>query len=102
MSGGSYDYLCYKDALQLLDYEGPLSAMANRLTGLGYAQEAAQETSELLSIVQRTLKDIQIRAGHLRNVWQAVEWWDSGDWDEDGVKQALAEYRKKAEERRVP
>jgi Holliday junction resolvasome RuvABC DNA-binding subunit len=70
MSGGSYNYLCHSWDLDDLDkHESDLEDMADRLAALGYAQDAARETQALL------------------------EWWDSNDWSEDQVKEALAKYR---------
>lgn len=49
MSGGSYEYLCWADDLdRLLEKQHHLEAMADRLAGLGYADDAAAETTDLL------------------------------------------------------
>lgn len=96
MSGGSYDYLCFKDAEELCSsqHQSNLEAMSQRLGGLGYAEDAARETEELLLIIRQSMIRIQVRAQRLSEVWRAVEWWDSGDSSEDGLKQSLDRYRK--------
>jgi hypothetical protein len=93
MSGGSYHYLCHKDGHEIVDIPVSLSAMAERLAGLGYAEDAARETEELLLILRQCEVRIQARIDRLRAVWRAVEWWDSCDSGEDGVKAALEAYR---------
>jgi hypothetical protein len=94
VSGGSYDYLCWANELdRLLEKQHHLAEMADRLAELGYADDAAFETTDLLL----TLRQWQVRARthvkRLEGVWKAVEWWDSADWGEEQVKEALAKYR---------
>lgn len=94
MSGGSYNYLCaYRELEGLLEHQGDLEEMADRLAGLGYAEDAARETQELLVQLRQWKVRAEVRAERLAGVWKAVEWWDSADWGEDRVKEALAEYR---------
>jgi len=95
VSGGSYNYLCYAwDGLDgLLGKESELEAMADRLAGLGYAEDAARETQELLVQLRQWKVCAQTRMDRLSPVWEAVEWWDSGDRGEDAVREELAKYR---------
>lgn len=93
MSGGSYNYLSSKDSQDLLTAQSDIEAMAQRLAGLGYATDAARETEELLLIIRQSLIRIDTRAERLGKIWHAVEWWDSGDSDENNVKDALDKYR---------
>jgi len=94
MSGGSYNYLCYANPDELINKTVDLQDMADRLAGLGYAPDAARETQELLLIVRQFENRIAAATGRLQKVWKAVEWWDSGDSSEDGVKTSLDDYRK--------
>jgi hypothetical protein len=82
MSGGSYDYL-YFHVAELGGRRGDLETMAARLEGLPYAVEAAAATRRILEAISDE---------KLAKVWRAVEWWDSGDYDEDQVREAVAEY----------
>lgn len=94
MSGGSYDYLCWViDLGELAAKEHQLEEMADRLAGLGYAQDAARETQELLVQLRQFKVRAEVRIKRLSDVWHAVEWWDSGDTAEQGVREALAKYR---------
>ncbi len=96
MSGGSYNYLgliCYDDLPELLSKESDLRDMADRLAGLGYAEDAARETEELLVMLRQWKIRAEVRVRRLADLWRAVEWWDSSDSSEDRVREALAAYR---------
>lgn len=90
MSGGSYNYLCYADSDGVRNSEESLTHMANRLAGLPYAQDAAKETAALVLLLRQQETWVQAYIDRLKDVWHAVEWWDSGEED---VKQALETYR---------
>ncbi|MEU1071924.1 MULTISPECIES: hypothetical protein [unclassified Streptomyces] len=94
MSGGSYNYLfTAQDLEDLQARRHDLEEMANRLAGLGYAQDAARETEELLALFRQWETRAALRMRRLADVWHAVEWWDSNDSSEDAVHEALAKYR---------
>jgi hypothetical protein len=94
MSGGSYNYLCRAlDLEDLLKQKADLESMFERLAGLGYAPEAAAETYQLLLSLRVMESRAEVHVQRLRDLWKAVEWWDSCDWSEDQVKEALAAYR---------
>lgn len=95
MSGGSYNYLfCHTD--RLTEHRGDLHEMAERLNGLDWATEAAAATRHVISLLDQAAA----AAEKLGGVWRAVEWWDSRDWSEDQVREAVAAYRGDAEEQR--
>jgi hypothetical protein len=94
MSGGSYNYLCFKDGHQYLDIPGDLEDMAARLAKLGWAEDAAAETEELLLILRQCEVRAQARIDRLRDIWHAVEWWDSQDSGPEEVRAALDAYRR--------
>lgn len=94
MSGGSYNYLyTAQDLEDLRSRRYDLEEMAARLAGLGYAQDAARETEELLLLYRQWETRASVRMRRLADVWHAVEWWDSNDSGEGEVRQALANYR---------
>jgi hypothetical protein len=93
MSGGSYEYLCWKQPRELLAKQDAVQQMADRLAGLGYARDAAKETQAFLLTLRQFENRIEAMQDRLSDVWHAVEWWDSGDSGEDGVRAALAKYR---------
>ncbi|WP_345150812.1 hypothetical protein, partial [Nonomuraea rubra] len=65
--------------------------MSARLAGLGWAEDAARETEELLVMLRQWQIRSEVRIARLRSVWKAVEWWDSCDWGEDQVR-AIVEH----------
>lgn len=94
MSGGSYNYLfTAQDLEDLQAHRHDLEEMASRLAELGYAQDAARETEELLVLYRQWETRAAVRMRRLADVWHAVEWWDSNDSSEDAVREALAKYR---------
>lgn len=93
MSGGSYNYLCYMDIDTIFNETRELESMIDRLSGLGYAADAAREAYELLLTIRQSQVRIEALLQRLSGVFKAVEWWDSADWTEKEVKEALRTYR---------
>jgi hypothetical protein len=104
MSGGSYNYLCYTVEQDFLRYGviSELKRMADRLTGLGYAPEAAERTKRLVQTLEFCLAEACQAKNELEDVWKAVEWWDSADWGEDDVKEAIEKSNSKAQAASLP
>lgn len=92
MSGGSYNYLCYKDGIDIFERREELKSMRDRLVELGYL-DAAKETESILLIMDSFEVRLQARLDRIRDVWQAVEWCDSGDSGREGVENAIEKYR---------
>lgn len=97
MSGGSYNYLCYRSR-GLSEQRGDAEAMAARLFQLGHVAEAAA-TRHCLDLLDQA----EAAATVLEDVWKAVEWADSGDWGLDDVADEVAKLRatEPAPDRRV-
>lgn len=93
MSGGSYEYLQSMELDDFIRTEEQLLRMRDRLSGLGYAEDAALETERLIQMLRQAKVRLSVKIERLGPVWKAVEWWDSGDSGEDQVKSALKEYR---------
>lgn len=95
MSGGSYDYLCHvTDLADLLAKVPELGLMADRLEGLDEAQfpgasAAGRLTRELLLMIRLWESHARGTALLLAEVWHDVEWWDSGDYGPDQVREGL-------------
>lgn len=97
MSGGSYNYL-YRaaetdDVTQLVQQIGDLQAMKDRLDELA-AQEVpgAAYGAYMTRVALAHLRRSQHTARRLVEIWHAVEWLDSGDWDMAQAREALARY----------
>lgn len=92
MSGGSYNYLCYKEAYDIHEKINELQEMGDRLAELGF-KDAALETESIILILNTFEIRLQARINRLRDVWKAVEWMDSGDSGIDYVKDEVEKYR---------
>lgn len=87
MSGGSFDYLCFKDIGEVLA-SGNLQPMANALMEYKGGEKAAADTLAFLAV----LPPLDERLRPLRDVWRAVEWHHSADSGPDDVVEALKTY----------
>lgn len=87
MSGGSFDYLCWKNGAQALADVDNLRRMAWELATFGPSQAYA-DTDALLALAL----ELDERTDRLRAVWKAVEWCVSSDWGPDDVLQAINAY----------
>lgn len=87
MSGGSYDYLCYKleDPYPQIDPEN-VERMAASLRELG-CTDAAEELEAI-----RATRPPQA----LIELLHAVEWRDSGDWGEGQLLTAIEDWHRQA------
>lgn len=96
MSGGSFNYvsICEPEDLLSGGHDDDVEALAADLRSLGWADDAADATEAALA---------QLRAANarwreaplagLRDLWKALEWWRSGDWGEDRLRERLGEWR---------
>jgi hypothetical protein len=92
VSGGSYNYLCFaEDVADLAEKRAELEQMHDRLAALPWARTAADETARLMAALDRI--DSRVRnSKELREVWRAVEWWDSCDYSEKQAREAVRDY----------
>lgn len=93
MSGGSHNYLYSKSSWDIMENLEALDRMSDDLSVLGYAEDAARETEEILCFIRHFQIRIDTRIERLSKVWRAMEWWKSADSGEDYVKEELARYR---------
>lgn len=94
MSGGSHNYLCYKDDSDLFKYDTleDMENMASRLIELGF-EDAAKETLNLKYTIQQAMVRSQVMKDRLQDVWKSVEWLDSSDSGIDSLNKAIEKYR---------
>lgn len=94
MSGGSFNYLfAVQDLGDILSRTYDLEGMHSSLEALDCAQDVTEKTEEIIDFLRRVDKEFQEKVEPLRDVWKAMEWWRSMDWDEEKFKEALAQYR---------
>ncbi len=92
MSGGSHDYLCWKDADQLLWRIPDVEAMGQDLgdyPGSAKAVAATFEVAAKLSEIQEAIAEADVMCRELEEVWRAVEWHHSGDSTAAAVAKAI-------------
>lgn len=96
MSGGSWEYLYLKDAVELLDRMSDLRKMKERLRQEGFTKAASHVVSLItqLEYLQDSILVINqgLVDGGLGCVFKAVEWYDSGDTTHDGMKERIGQY----------
>ncbi|MBM3120384.1 MAG: hypothetical protein FJ006_12735 [Chloroflexi bacterium] len=92
MSGGSHNYLCYKDTGELFAAQKDLDDMTTSLITAG-AEDAGKETYEILVIIKQATNRVDVLRRRLEGVWHAMEWWDSCDISEESFREELAKYR---------
>ena len=96
MSGGSYDYLLYKDSSNIFDYQNieNMEKMVQRLVDIK-EPEAAREVEDCALFLRGAQIRIEARLARLNEVFRAVEWMDSGDNSEETSKEEIAIWREK-------
>lgn len=94
MSGGSYDYLCWKEC-PTLEHRDSISDMVGQLDSLHLGTSQAANDLRAVNAALATLAEKWKR---LTAVTQAVEWWRSADWGPEEVAEAVLAYERKADE----
>lgn len=89
MSGGSFDYLCFKSAEQLFDRFNTVEGMLDELRVYKGSRDAVEHTAYMLRDMNETVLRLSRYLEEIKDVWRAVEWHHSGDVGEDQVLAAL-------------
>ena len=94
MSGGSFGYLCLKDALDLMEGSSieDLEKMVQHLQEYGY-EDIARDTQRLIEYIQSASIRIEVLSENLNGVFHAVEWHESVDIRRDTMIAELEKYR---------
>ena len=94
MSGGSFNYLCYRDAGDLLSggHDEDLVSMITFLKGHG-CKDVATSSQLLLDDIRDARLKILDGLEKLNDVWHSVEWYMSGDSGKDEVQEAVKRWR---------
>lgn len=94
MSGGSWNYLCYKDIDELMNGSSTelLQDMADRLNSAGF-EDVAKDTQRLVEYIKSASIRIETLFEALSPVFKAIEWFDSGDWGEETLNNEILKYR---------
>ena len=94
LSGGSFDYLCYKDVPELMNSSSiaNLESMVQHLQEYGY-EDIARDTQRLIEYIQSASIRIEVLSENLNGVFHAVEWHESGDISRETMIERLENYR---------
>lgn len=92
MSGGSLNYLCYKEPVELFNHLEDLEMAEQYLLAKDY-KDIAADVRRLMEYIKSAENRIGVLAEQLNNVLHAVEWYISADYGEDTLRKALEEYR---------
>lgn len=94
MSGGSFDYVCFKDFSQLVNGEGihSLLELVDFMEHTFPHETATVESRAMYEWVRKLARHLENDPPELtalQKVWKAVEWWKSGDYGKDAVIEEL-------------
>jgi hypothetical protein len=93
MSGGSYNYLCDREAEDLIgNWYKTLQEMSEDLHSKFPNSMADKHTDELVRLIGHLKVEVERRAIALRDVWHAQEWWRSSDYGIGEVEVEIARY----------
>lgn len=83
MSGGSFDYVCFKldsNGTEVISTLPTLADMERRLRAYG-KHEAADELLRNMLKIESMKHRLNVIGKHLYNLAHDLEWWQSGDID---------------------
>lgn len=94
MSGGSYDYLYCKQTYELFQLESIsyLSEMADMLLKEGY-EDVSRDVVRLIEYIKSAWIRVDVLREQLSDVMRSVEWFDSGDFGRDTLREHIEMYR---------
>lgn len=101
MSGGSFDYLCFKleDDVGYEQLQG-LHKMEEYLRGRG-KHELADEFLRIILLAESHARRLQVTFQHLSSIVHDVEWWASFDIGEDDLDKAAEKFLSKTPENKT-
>lgn len=95
MSGGSFDYLCHKEADDFVAWiPDSIREMVDALAAYDTpeAKAASKHTARVVLQLEAWQRLMDEHLKMLRPIWKAVEWHHSSDYSKDAVHEALAAY----------
>lgn len=92
MSGGSLDYLCFKEPEELFHCIGEMEKVEQVLLQRG-AQDIARDVRRLIEYVKSAENRISVLSEQLNDIFHAVEWYQSADYGEGTLLKHIEKYR---------
>jgi hypothetical protein len=93
MSGGSFDYLCYKDPEDLFYHLDTIKEMEDKLRELG-CTKGADATKAFHDDIKDTYARFLKTREALSTIWHAVEWGEDNDYNPEQVQEILNRFQK--------
>lgn len=97
MSGGHFNYVCWKDFRDLICGEG-LNDLLTLVDFMEHEYPDAQATKDTRAFYEE-VRELWVKYSEnppeqkrLQNVWHAIEWWQSLDCVKSGADKAIEEY----------
>lgn len=91
MSGGSFNYLAFKEPYEMFTQLDELRSMEEWLRDQN-KHDAADELFRYRLELETARRRLGIMHQRLYDVMYAAEWWRSGDYGEDGLDKAWAKF----------
>lgn len=95
MSGGSFDYLCFKEYPELMSSSNleNMEEIEQELIKLGYI-DISKDVRRLIEYCLSAKNRINVLFNKLNPIFHDVEWYCSGDISKESLIKALEQYRK--------
>ena len=92
MSGGSLNYLCYKEPEELFHYVRELEEVEAEMLRQD-AQDIARDVRRLIEYIKSAETRICVLSEQLNDIFHAVEWYHSADYGEQTLREHIEQYR---------
>ena len=95
MSGGSFNYLCYKDTEDFFKRTDDLEEMKEILEKHGY-KNISKDVNSLISYIKDSIRFIDEKREELRPIFKAIEYFESGDIGKEEMYSVFDAYLKRS------
>lgn len=92
MSGGSLNYLCFKEPHELFEHIDDLKSVEEFLLARGDT-DIAKDVRRLIEYIRSAENRVSVLSEQLKDVFKAVEWYISADYGANSLQKALNRYR---------
>lgn len=96
MSGGAFNYVCFRETIELIERKSELYEIIDSLVQYGY-EDLAEDVKELIQRINKLkekVNDVERYRETLEPILKAVEWYESGDYGKDTMIKVFEEYIK--------
>lgn len=95
MSGGSFNYLCFQDANEIISSLTDLRGIAELLQQVAPTSKATLKTVHIVDLIEHVLMVIDGHKILREDVWHDVEWWQDCDISRERLIKTIEEYENK-------